>query len=980
MSGRGGKSQPRVKRPATAPRDTRGRASRKSRSRKVSDVPEEEPVKEELAPIVPLHRQDSWWYHLPPVEKPDEELHIQLTKERKEALRIKHLEFCRKELDAIFNFAMYQRNLDVPEEGRVRELERAKRRFLDGFYDHKEVLNVAPEKEEVITTARTLRKNPVIRQLLHIGLASVAETLLALSKSSSRAQIEFDANPEMDRLFKVVADGRGPYVTDNRPEQRSPCPFFICVLGPPCTGKSTVCEFITKFYNTKWIEVGDPEIEYENERRVVIDYWDEKLIIPRIIDEVCKLEDETMGVVLSGWPYTRGQLQSLEKALAMAFRKKTGCRFTGVSGLIRTVMTAEEAKSQVLGRLVDVKTRAIYHSTFNPPIFSGETTQNDIVEFVPEDDFASLFVKTNKDLNGIETSVKKTGKVLLVPLFQFIGECQLVIEEFIGALCLAKEMETIPKSFVRFKTSKELAFSKFCADLHDLWNNKCLPIFGNDLSKLYKLIEQANLRIDYLRDQSLKAFELIISRPDDRMSKSQEYMMSDHKGDESDLFHYVWQKSIEVRDQNLRKAGIHCKNCILRSLKEVMEESEQTIFSLILKRYFIVEWFTKNFAKQLDERCVEGNVTLPDPVVPDFDITNLRQLCELMDIQEYTLRASCSRSTLPVPIPLQMESALLNRTQEYLGIKGQAKPRPAGGRPKRPPFASRISFDLPDDDQQDMNSGDTRQQTIKKFLEYVKQEATPTMQKEAEVMNNVFNFFIEKKEAIDKRVNASLEDLDITLEALVRQKCSTEMETFSEKFRKLKRGEKFEGDLFTFDTSFLDRESMRLYTLLKGQIPEEGEVPNIDDEKVRLLFLSLRTLKSKFVSLNQVLEKAQECGFTETEQALIHVIAQIEAIPDFIELGPFFERLAPVHAALFQEPIDETTGEDTSADMPETLSGKPALPLKLEMARLGSSRSSRPSSRRGTARRATSRRVSSATEKRSNPTKQPPRAGTSRKR
>lgn len=970
MSGRGGKAPPRGRRPATATREPRGRVSRKSRSRKVSDVPEEEPVKEEPAPTVPLHRQDSWWYHLPPVEKPDEELHIQLVKERHAAVRVKHMEHCRKELIAIFNFAMYQAHTATPDEMRDRELERAKKRFLEGFYDEREFVKTVSDTEEVITTARKLQKSPVIRKLLHMGMSSVAETMLALSRSTSavKPSIEFDANPEMDRLLKVITQGRGPYVTDIVPEKRVTCPFLICVVGPPCTGKSTVCEFLTKFFNLMWIEVGDPAIEYEHERRVVVDYWDDKMIIPRIVEEVSKLE-EGMGAVLGGYPYTRGQLIQLEKALAMANRKKTGCRFTGVTALIRTVMTAEEAKSQIQGRIVDLNTRDVYHTAFNPPIFHAGLTQNDIVDFIPDDDFGAQFPKTNKDLNGIENSIKKTGKVLLIPLFGFIGEMQAAIEGFMESLYATKEMERPFASFVRFQTRHQLAFSRLCSELYDLWNDKCLPMFGTDLSKLYKLIEQADLKIDYLRDQAKKAFGLIISRPDDRMAKSREFMSSENRDDGSELFHYVWQKSIEVRDRNLRKAEIHTRCCILKSLKDIIQESEHSIFSLILKRYFVVEWFTKNFTRQIDEQEFEEGVPLPEPSIPDFDVTNLRQLCELMDIQEYTLRTSCSRSTLPVPIPLQMESALMNRTQVYLKAKAPAKP--AAGRPKRPPFASHISFDLPDDDPKASVGDfgrDSRQETIKKFLEYVKEEATPPMRKEAEVMIDVFDFFIEKKESIDKKINERVAELETTLEDMVRQKCSAEMENFSSSFRKMKRGEPIQGDLFVFDTSFLDRESKESYVTLEGQIPEETEIPELNPEKVKRLFLSLRGLKTPFVSLEQVIRMAVSCDFDEKERATLEVIAQIEALPDFIELGPFFERLAPVYTSLFQEPIsdDELDGSGIGAGVDESqaINVKKADSLcKLEMAKLGSSRSSRASSRKGTARRTTSRRVSSATER-----------------
>ena len=64
---------------------------------------EEEQQLEEIIDDKP--KRESWLDSLPPVIKPDEELHQELTKKRREKTHQKHIDICTEEANAILNFA-----------------------------------------------------------------------------------------------------------------------------------------------------------------------------------------------------------------------------------------------------------------------------------------------------------------------------------------------------------------------------------------------------------------------------------------------------------------------------------------------------------------------------------------------------------------------------------------------------------------------------------------------------------------------------------------------------------------------------------------------------------------------------------------------------------------------------------------------------------------------------------------------------------
>ena len=86
----------------TLKKDTKKKGRGRNLSIDDSQSHEEEQQLEEIIDDKP--KRESWLDNLPPVIKPDEELHQELTKKRKEMKRQKHLDICKEEANAILNF------------------------------------------------------------------------------------------------------------------------------------------------------------------------------------------------------------------------------------------------------------------------------------------------------------------------------------------------------------------------------------------------------------------------------------------------------------------------------------------------------------------------------------------------------------------------------------------------------------------------------------------------------------------------------------------------------------------------------------------------------------------------------------------------------------------------------------------------------------------------------------------------------------
>ncbi|OHS98177.1 hypothetical protein TRFO_09038 [Tritrichomonas foetus] len=873
-----------------------------------------------------LQRKDSWLDKLPPVIKPDEELHQKLSKERREYEKQKHQDFCRNELYAMLNIAM--KEIDMPIEKREKYHSRAKVDF------YQELLHDGPDDISVnksfrsMTPASSRKVEQVevgIKQLLDSNLVSIEEAFKDLSQKALKNDINFDPNPELDKTLMKINEGMQAYINQNDPTSLIEFPFLICVIGPPCSGKTTICQFITKYFDVNLITVDSSLLSDENQNSTdensfqsIISSTDDKVIISSIINEIAELPPNK-GVLIQGFPETKAQLTSLEKSLQTSAKKRGDPRFALISGLIRTNLSQEEAISQSSGRLIDKSTGIIFHSTFNPP----NNPPNAKVIYDPEpnpppSDFANNYPKLIPQLNTIENIVKKTGQTISIGLCESIGQLNLKIESFLKIIYKTKNLDVPFESFVVFETQEQFQYAKFCYDVFNKWNKELIPIFGKELGELYIRVDAAKDKIEYLTKVTQDSFLLTISRPDDRKEIADEFQRKNDLQNKSDFYHMIWQKSIEVRNSNYKLAEKLLKNSSIKTLKNYFEKNEEIIFSALLRRYFLVEWFSTTFSPLINGNDANVSLEIPEPYIPEFDPSNLKQLCTIFGLKQIVQR-NISKSSLSLVNPnSNTTNSQNNLSTSFAYLQTPVRVPQVSMTPskedtkislvdmrfiRKPLFSSKIKFDhaqsnniTPRDSPVKMTKTKkvpTKEENILNFLDYVCHETkSKVMKPEVEFMKKIFVYFSDLKKMINLEIDESLRALRVDLFEMIHKKCSREMEKFSQQFRLFKKGNEITGSLFNFDTSQLDQDCLEIFEKLDGKLPREDEQINIPLEKIKQ-FYKYYFPKGGFESLNNILQVLKELNFDTHELYLIEAYIKMYTLPDYIDVLPFIQSLAP---------------------------------------------------------------------------------------
>ncbi|CAJ1393802.1 unnamed protein product [Effrenium voratum] len=137
-------------------------------------------------------------------------------------------------------------------------------------------------------------------------------------------------------------------------------PVNIILLGPPAGGKGTQANFLAERFGMVHISTGDllrarakflPSLaEYLSSGRLVPDDVVVSMLKERLADSDC-----SRGVLLDGFPRTRAQAESLEKA------------GVNISAVIHLKVADEVVIERIAGRRIDPLSGKIYHVKDNPP-------------------------------------------------------------------------------------------------------------------------------------------------------------------------------------------------------------------------------------------------------------------------------------------------------------------------------------------------------------------------------------------------------------------------------------------------------------------------------------------------------------------------------------------------------------------------------------------------------------------------------------
>lgn len=845
-------ARPQTAKAPPAPKKSSGRVSRRE-----SDVYKEtEPPPRPQSAIVKSNKE-AWLDNLPPVIKIDEELHQQLTKARKEAKEKRRINACKVELEAILEFAFLK--LETHDDSYT--IKHARIDFDHGVFQDKIEEKMKPKAPKRQIEEIPLKKGSEIKDLLNENPVDILSAMKTLAQNSLTEQFDFDVNSVIDDLLSRIHTESSRYNYIIQQHEEYEFNFLICMVMPPCTGKSTILQYFTSHFKLK-----------------VIDYnaeIDEKAFISSIIQTINS--NLGYGFIVNGFPESKNQLSALDKALHSNYKqKKSEVKISSIGGMIKSSMTYDEAKQNTEKRIKS-KEGVIYHPDFNPPLKGIEIEEDPYVESDNQEEFDKL----QKSIQSMENRAKKYGPFLAVGSYQFVGELYLELEQFLNQLYKNKKPY---ESLVVFAKKEDFFFSQFCSIIEEIWNEKCVSVFGKPLGELYNRLEAIKNKISYLSDMGKQQYALLLARPDDRIAISREFEQN-HQNP-TDFYHSIWQKSVDIRDSYIANIGDFVKASSLKSLTSLMEESELLVFDSLLKRYFIVDWFWKSFNEYISNQTVPEEYPT-EPSIPPFQTNNLRILCSLMNLPTNYDSDGVTKSSNNLPHPKRVRR-VSNSNSSLTFLQTPLVESRKTDKPQIKPFESKIAFGL----DKNQNEARSREDSILGFLNFIEEKTdSDVTKKEALVMKSIFEYFSDEREIIDVQICSALDHLYADLAEMTQEMCSHEMETFSINFRKYKQGENVEK-MFEMDTSFLRDRSLELYQKINHLIPKYGQYPNLDPIKLNKMYHVFKKNNEQIVRLTRILEVATEVEFTEEETNIIELFARMTPIADYIDVLPFIYSLA----------------------------------------------------------------------------------------
>lgn len=299
---------------------------------------EEKPVEVEEKP-----KPESWLDKLPPVTKPDEELHQRLTKERHEKRLIKVRQYCSLEAKGMLEFSL--RSIDVARNFKYESDEIFGRKMRQLHSDFREGL-LTPDPDDIgdtiepatITTKLEPKFSLEVQNYLRFTSDSMWKDLSTFFNCQLNEDFVHDPDPKLNEFLDYLQEKMKLFQQPYHPFDKIQFPFNICIIGPIGTGRTTVCQLLQKIFDVNIIEVvpqppsdnlirkkknitsssdqipeTEPPPEYPLFEAFTIKMTDDKTTINSIAQYIC--ENAHRGTIVVGYPNTKSQLLMLEKAI-----------------------------------------------------------------------------------------------------------------------------------------------------------------------------------------------------------------------------------------------------------------------------------------------------------------------------------------------------------------------------------------------------------------------------------------------------------------------------------------------------------------------------------------------------------------------------------------------------------------------------------------------------------------------------------------
>jgi hypothetical protein len=677
-----------------------------------------------------------------------------------------------------------------------------------------------------------------------------------------------------------------PFLNPYELPPKTEFPFIICVIGPPGSGRTTVCQFLRLLFDVHVLDClqlppppkGKPPPDSLTEPppveapllsdAIAIRYRDDKSCLVQILDAIRARRSDGKGYVISGYPFQKAQFAALEKGLTAAnltmlpeqmkflppLSARVKAQLPSINGAIFTTSTENPHE-----KLIDPETGSVYSRDFclpsvpdfigAVPMFFGNTKEEiagRLIEFVPPA-YPAVAPKTLQTLVAFEQQLKKSIVTTVIGHCESAKELLEAVDAFIVELYDKNPQYLASKApFATLLKAPDLVRPGHCFTAISTWY-RCLEAFGRTIADQSNLVSTLASKLDLLIKAATDRYQLVVARKDDRLKLCGEFRPATDR-DWSDHFRRIWEMSIAVRNANFDLVDeVVDKSGLIELLLE-LRTSAKIVFIALVHRLAYVKWFVERFGPVMSGDPPESD-SFDDqpPAAPvEIPVINYRSPTPILPLV-FTLSepeigsAGPSRATLTPLVgakpfaytahrPARTDSV---RPSVSIGVEERKMMAGVLGfeyliknmtiRTERPP--DEIYFDvrracadlqLLPFEPKEITFDDTIQYADGFFAHVAQVSSIPLLVAEAKTMVEIFNKFTvlcHKKET--SMVNTVF-DLRDALVKYTYAKCTKEMETFTDRFRRSKQGEIVSEPPFEFDVQSVGPRVQKFAQFLTG--------------------------------------------------------------------------------------------------------------------------------------------------------------------
>ena len=875
----------------------------------VEEHKEEEQAVEEVQKI-PEPKRETWLDKIHWEEPPDQKLHNELSKKRREKTLQKHQKYCEEELMGIFNFAFATMNADS------KEIRRKRIAFDNGAFLPKIEKNGNNEINTINVNSKLKMCNtmpPVETLPTTSNEEGFKELMRSLSKDKN---FEFDANPVIEEMLKAAKRGLSKYIEPAAEIVKHDFPFIVCIIGNQCTGKTTIAQYMKDHLNARVCEYSPVKTEAADGIQIICGN-DEKLISQEMADIIPTLK-EGEGLIIVNYPTNKQQLATLERAISM----KEVQGMSVIHGLIKTDFSQADPHVVSNSRLIDRKTGRVFGEHFFMPDFISLEYQNEakLEPFVAADD---TNMKNQQNILAIEKSLKKSI-CATIPLCKCITELVFIVNNFVTALGTTKDIDISIKPS-RFRSRQEYLYSKFCYDVTKQWEKECLPKLQCYLGKAFSQLMSVEKMSKELKETALTKFVLKINCRDQRNTVIPALLKERNR---AKIFNAVWDQVAMMKSENLVDAKKIIDASGFTTIGGFGIETFKLLVTGMIVRYCITFWFINSYKFAL--LSPSGNTPSIVPLCnTNVDINDLVAISEIMYVDAFDkgvkLPEFCVKPKEESSTSLLSSSNMLLESMESINsveklLSGRSKSRRSGKRlsrknselssiieasnlqtaspTKNSSFETEISNEkqtiptiveeqqkpgikIPHDpfpQKIDWSNQESCEALFRRYFTYAR-DSNPydVLKGELDNLLKAMEMILREKDGVTKSLGEQKSLLEKQFFDIIQDKYQHEMENFSRNIILINQGNQITAPLFAYDSSSLKGRLADLCNSI-GCIADPNDPRFITQESLTKLERVFQK-RERYINVDELKEIARESQLTEQEITELELIVRMELNP-----------------------------------------------------------------------------------------------------